>query len=114
VAVEQLVIAAEEFEGLGAARHRSAVESELRRLGHTTAYHRSTPGKRDGSGVEALTGREMEVAQLVLDRKTNREIANELFLSTKTVESHIRNIFTKLGVSSRAEIARIVAAARNG
>jgi DNA-binding CsgD family transcriptional regulator len=113
-AVEQLLIAAAEFEGLGAARHRSEVESELRRLGHTTAYHRSTPGKREGSGIEALTGREMEVALLVLDRRTNREIANELFLSTKTVESHIRNIFTKLGVSSRVEIARRVVAARNG
>ena len=42
------------------------------------------------------------------DRKTNREIAAALFLSDKTVESHIRNIFHKLGVSSRVEVARAV------
>jgi DNA-binding NarL/FixJ family response regulator len=48
------------------------------------------------------------VAQLVVDRRTNAEIAAELFLSTKTIESHMRNIFVKLGVSSRVELARTV------
>jgi len=42
------------------------------------------------------------------DRKTNREIAGELFLSDKTIESHLRNIFVKLGVSSRVDVARAV------
>ena len=42
------------------------------------------------------------------DRKTNREIAAELFLSDKTIESHMRNIFVKLGASSRVEVARTV------
>ena len=44
----------------------------------------------------------------MVDRRTNAEIAAELFLSTKTVESHIRNLFHKLGVSSRVEVARAV------
>ena len=48
------------------------------------------------------------MATLVGDLKTNPEIAAALFLSRKTVESHVRNIFMKLGVSSRAEIARTV------
>jgi DNA-binding NarL/FixJ family response regulator len=56
--------------------------------------------------VEALSGRELEVAQLVLDRRTNAEIAAELVLSVKTIESHMRNIFRKLGVSARADVAR--------
>ena len=42
------------------------------------------------------------------DRKTNREIAEELFLSQKTIETHLRNVFFKLGVSSRVEVARVV------
>ena len=66
---------------------------------------------RRGGGSEALaelSERELEVARLVVDRKTNREIAGELFVSLKTVEAHMRNLFRKLGVSSRAEVARTV------
>ena len=57
------------------------------------------------SGVEALTKREREIAELVTDRKTNRQIAATLFLSDKTIESHLRNVFVKLGASSRMEVA---------
>ena len=99
------------FESLGALRYRDQVDAQLRRLGR--AVHRRTrPGQTDGNGLAALTGRELEVADLVLDRRTNREIAAELFLSTKTVETHMRNIFNKLGVSSRVEVARALADAR--
>jgi DNA-binding CsgD family transcriptional regulator len=48
------------------------------------------------------------VARLVVDRKTNPQIAAELFLSQKTVETHLRNIFRKLDVGSRVELARAV------
>jgi DNA-binding CsgD family transcriptional regulator len=58
--------------------------------------------------VDSLTGRELEVARLVVDRRTNTEIAAELFLSIKTVETHMRNIFRKLDVSSRVEVARTI------
>ncbi|HEY6777258.1 MAG TPA: LuxR C-terminal-related transcriptional regulator [Thermoleophilaceae bacterium] len=44
----------------------------------------------------------------MVDRKTNSQIAAELFLSPKTVESHIRHLFQKLSVSSRVEVARVV------
>jgi len=62
-------------------------------------------------GVESLTDREREVADLVVDRRTNSEIADALFLSLKTVETHLRHIFHKLQVTSRVEVARAVEAA---
>ena len=65
-------------------------------------------GRSGDSGVDALSKRELEIAELVTDRLTNREIAAALFLSDKTIESHLRNIFHKLGVTSRVEVARTV------
>jgi DNA-binding NarL/FixJ family response regulator len=50
-----------------------------------------------------LSQRESEVLTLVAAGKTNRAIATELFISEKTVARHVSNIFTKLGLSSRAE-----------
>jgi ATP/maltotriose-dependent transcriptional regulator MalT len=102
---EQLRSAEAEFAACGAQRWRAQAVRELRRIGrrvHRSA-ERATPG---GDGVAALSGREREVAGLVCEHRTNREIAGELFLSEKTVESHLRNIFVKLGVGSRAEVAR--------
>lgn len=60
-------------------------------------------------GDSGLTSRELEVAQLVAAGKTNREIAAELFLSEKTVETHLYHAFAKLGVSSRAALAGVLA-----
>jgi DNA-binding NarL/FixJ family response regulator len=110
-AVEQLSIAAEEFDSIGATRYRNQTEAQLRGIG-VTVHRRTTRGRSDTLGVEALTGREVEVVELVVDHRTNREIAETLFLSTKTVETHLRNIFNKLGVSSRAEVARTMVRAR--
>lgn len=104
-AVTELERAAADLKAVGALRHRDATERELRKLGRR--IHRQTrSGKGDGLG--SLTERELQVARLVVDRKTNAEIAAELFLSVKTVESHVRNLFHKLGVSSRVEVARTV------
>jgi DNA-binding CsgD family transcriptional regulator len=110
-AAAEIERAAATFEACGALPHRDAAEQELRRLGRTV--HRRTPkGSADGVGVETLTQRERQVAALVVDRKTNPEIAAELFFSLKTVETHLRNIFRKLDVSSRVELARTVERAR--
>lgn len=106
-AIECLIQSTADFQDMGMVRHRDETEAMLRKLGHTI-HRRSQPGKGDGRGVESLTGRELEIAHLVLDRRTNREIAEQLFLSTKTVETHMRHIFNKLGVSSRVEVARLL------
>ena len=57
---------------------------------------------RGKSKSHGLTPRELEVLRLVAKGKTNKEIAKELFLSVKTIDRHLSNIFVKLGVSSRA------------
>ena len=76
------------FEQMGALPHLALVESLTRR---------STPGE-----THALTPRELQVLRLVTAGRTNKAIAAELVLSDRTVDRHVSNIFTKLGVSSRA------------
>jgi DNA-binding NarL/FixJ family response regulator len=106
-AVEHLTDAARDLEAMGALRYRDAAERELRQLGRR--IHRpSQPTAAEGAGVASLTKRELEIAQRIVDRQTNRQIAEQLYLSPKTVETHIRNIFGKLGADSRVEVARIV------
>ena len=106
-AVLELELAATGFESFGSLRYRSQVERELRKLGRHI-HHRTRAGTRDTHDLTALTARELEIARLVVDRKSNPQIATELFLSHKTVESHLRNIFRKIDVSSRIELAHAV------
>ena len=95
-----------ELDSCGCARVRDEMRRELRKLG--ARAEKRGPAAAGDSGLPALTKRELEIAELVTDRKTNREIATALFLSDKTIESHLRNIFVKLGVSSRVDVARAV------
>ena len=104
-AVDELRLAERELDSYGALRRRDAARRGLRKLGA-----RSEPRgpAATGAGLGSLTEREREIAELVTDRHTNKEIAGQLFLSEKTVESHLRNVFAKLGASSRVEVARLV------
>jgi DNA-binding NarL/FixJ family response regulator len=106
-AKNELEAAATVLDSVGARRYRDAAERELRQLGEHI-HRRSQPATGNGTGVDALTQRELEIARRIVDRQTNRQIAEELFLSPKTVETHVRNIFAKLGASSRVEVARVV------
>jgi ATP/maltotriose-dependent transcriptional regulator MalT len=106
-AVAELERAAATFDACGAVRYRESAERELGRLGHRP-YRRTRPGHRNGDGIESLTERELQVARLVVDRRTNHEIAAALFLSQKTIETHLRNIFNKMAVTTRVELARVV------
>ena len=90
--------ALEVFDSLGAVPWSERARAELRASGET-ARRRSTP-------VDALTQQELAVARLVLGGATNREAAAALFVSPKTIEFHLANVYRKLGVRSRTELVR--------
>ncbi|MGH3030712.1 MAG: helix-turn-helix transcriptional regulator, partial [Gaiellaceae bacterium] len=86
------------FEALGAAPWAERARAELRASGETVTRH-------DPTGAERLTPQELQVALVVARGATNKEAAAELFLSPKTIDFHLRNVYRKLGVRSRTELA---------
>ncbi|NBM18041.1 AAA family ATPase [Streptomyces sp. GC420] len=88
---------------LGASWDVARAEARLRSLG----IRRTKRGTgRPATGWEALTPTEIKVAQLVTEGRSNPEIAAELFLSPRTVQTHVSHILGKLGMRSRTEVAR--------
>jgi DNA-binding CsgD family transcriptional regulator len=90
--------AIEVFDSLGATPWAERARAELRASGER-ARRRSTP-------VDALTTQELAVARLVAGGATNREAAATLFVSPKTIEFHLGNVYRKLDVRSRTELVR--------
>jgi DNA-binding CsgD family transcriptional regulator len=66
------------------------------------------PPKTVSGGAGGLTGREIEIARMVATRKSNKEIGSALEISARTVSTHLSNIFAKLSVGSRGELADFV------
>jgi DNA-binding CsgD family transcriptional regulator/tetratricopeptide (TPR) repeat protein len=89
---------------LGATWDARRVRSRLRELG---VRRRLVTAEPETHGWAALTTSELAVARLVADGLTNREVADRLFVSPHTVNSHLRHVFTKLGINSRVELARL-------
>jgi DNA-binding NarL/FixJ family response regulator len=94
-----LTAAHETFERLGARPWADQASNELRATGVTAR-------KRDPSSVNQLTPQELQIARLVAEGATNRAIAGQLFLSPRTVDYHLHKVFTKLGLTSRAELVK--------
>jgi DNA-binding CsgD family transcriptional regulator len=98
------------FERLSATRDVARCRHLLRSLGRRLPHHRGRRGYGD-----MLSPREREVVRLVRNGLTNREIAEALFLSSRTVEAHVARALRKLGVGSRRELAgREAVATRDG
>jgi DNA-binding CsgD family transcriptional regulator len=96
---DQLRTAFEMFDSIGMEAFATRARTELRATGEHA--QRAGPGPLRG-----LTPQEEQIARLVAEHLSNREIAARMFISASTVEYHLAKIFRKLGVSSRAEVAR--------
>ncbi|HET7414601.1 MAG TPA: AAA family ATPase [Arthrobacter sp.] len=94
---EQLRKAHQMLSDMGAEAFAARAASELR----ATGEH---PRKRTAQPADALTPHELHVARLVATGATSREVGTQLFLSPRTIEAHLRNIFSKLGITSRRQL----------
>jgi DNA-binding CsgD family transcriptional regulator len=83
--------------GMGVDAFAQRAARELRATGEN-------PRKRNSGPTDALTAQEQHIARLVATGATSREVAAQLFLSPRTVEAHLRNIFRKLDISSRRQL----------
>jgi DNA-binding CsgD family transcriptional regulator len=88
------------FERLGAAPWEERARTELRATGETAR-------RRNPSTLDQLTPQELQIVRHVAEGATNKAVAAQLFISSRTVAYHLRNVFVKLGISSRAELIRL-------
>ena len=98
---DQLASAYQIFDSIGAAAFAERARTELRATGgHARQHTVQTP--------DTLTAQEALIARLAGDGASNPEIAAQLFISSATVAYHLRKVFTKLGISSRSQLNRVL------
>jgi len=110
-----LLVMGEREEGM---RELRKAHDVLARLGHTDALDLARedlrgigvrpPPRSVATGAAGLTGRELEIARMVATRKSNKEIGGALRISARTVSTHLSNIFAKLSLGSRGELADFI------
>jgi DNA-binding NarL/FixJ family response regulator len=124
---DELATAAADLEAVGAqlaaaeaaasAGHRCATAGDQRRAAALSALSQRlaatcegarTPGLQTFDAPSPLTDRELEIAQLAARGLTSRAIAEQLIVSTRTVENHLQRVYMKLGVSGRSELAEVM------
>src|SRR4029079_9834613 len=94
---EQLRVAYERFSRIGANAFAERARVELRATGETIR-------KRRADASDDLTPQERQIAELARDGLSNPDIGERLFLSPRTVEWHLRHVYSKLGIRSRREL----------
>jgi DNA-binding CsgD family transcriptional regulator/tetratricopeptide (TPR) repeat protein len=105
--VDRLDQALEDYQRIGAERDAARVRARLREVGIRRRHW--TQSERPVSGWDSLTGTERSVAGLVAQGRTNPQVADQMFISPHTVKFHLRQVFRKLGIASRVELARLAA-----
>jgi DNA-binding CsgD family transcriptional regulator len=90
----------ENFDSLGATPWAERAQAELRATGETVR-------RREPAELGRLTPQELQVTRFVAQGLSNREVAAQLFLSPRTIDFHLRNVFSKLGLTSRVELATL-------
>jgi ATP/maltotriose-dependent transcriptional regulator MalT len=101
-AAEELRRVHDTFAQLGAAEELEKTRIQFRQIGQRP------PPKGVGEGIAGLTPRELEVARLIAQRKSNKAIGRELDMSARTASTHLSNIYKKLGIASRGELADVI------
>jgi DNA-binding NarL/FixJ family response regulator len=107
-AAEAAVAAGDAFRRAGNARSSTAMQERASELVGLCENAR-TPALVSAGDVVPLTRREREIATLAAEGLSSKDIAERLFLSARTVDNHLQRVFTKLGVTRRAELAGALA-----
>jgi DNA-binding NarL/FixJ family response regulator len=98
----QLRIAYDMLDSMGMDAFADRARRELEATGETTRSRTLAPGD------EQLTAQEGQIARMARDGLSNPEIAARLFISPRTVQYHLRKVFTKLGIESRTQLDRVL------
>jgi len=106
---DQLRMAHDRLDAIGMEAFAGRARRELLATGESVRRRSSEPGPpHRGQAAELLTAQEAQVARLARDGLSNPEIGTRLFISSRTVQYHLSKVFTKLGISSRSQLHRVL------